>query len=158
MTKKIVILVLGNMAAGKTAFACALAQQLTGFQVLCLDDYREAAGGIGMAREHLAVQNFLADAETVEKIIYETTAFGKTYAIAKRLFSKANAKVITFKLNCSPETCHSRFQVRNKHPPFPYTFNLWDSLWRIHANLKTLKGHELDSESFSTQELIAQVL
>lgn len=158
MGKKIVILVVGNMAAGKSAFARALSEKLAGFQLLCLDDYREAAEGIGMVREHSAVQNFLADAEKLEKIIYETTAFGKTYAIAKRLFSKANAKVITFKLNCSPETCHSRFQLRNKHPPFPYKFNLWDSLWRIHANLKRLDGHELDSEYYSAKELVEQVI
>lgn len=149
---------MGNIGSGKSSFIKSLQAHFSAYTPLCLDEYRKAAEGQGMQREHAAINQFLVDLKSHDRLIYETTAYGKTYQLARRLLSKANVKVIPLKLVCSPEVCHKRFLARTEQVPFPYKFNIWDSLWRIHTNLKSVVGHELDSEHFTSQELIEQVL
>ncbi|MGB0521419.1 MAG: AAA family ATPase [Flammeovirgaceae bacterium] len=158
MKSKLVIIIAGNIASGKSSLAKVLAQKLAGFTILSMDAERWASSGEGLAREQAAGHALLQKLLQHERIIYETTAFGKNYQVAMRLLAKEKAKLVQLKLHCHPDECLRRYRERGYHPPMPFQFEIEDSLWKIHANLQRVPGITLDSQQHSPEALATQIL
>lgn len=155
---KQVIIIAGNIASGKTALAKELLKRLKNFTLLSMDAERWAASGEGLAREQQAEFALLEKLLQQNRILYETTAFGKTFKVIEQLLSKEKATVVRLKLHCHPDECLRRYQERSIHPPMPFKFEIEDSLWKIHANLQRLPGISLDSQAYSPTALADQIL
>lgn len=158
MRGKTVIIIAGNIASGKTALAKELQKQLKRFVILSMDAERFAASAEGLAREQQAEHALLEKLLQHDRIIYETTAFGKIYKVAEKLFIKEKAKLVRLKLSCHPDECLRRYQERSQHPPMPFKFDIEDSLWRIHMHLRNVPGISLDSQYHSPETLATQIL
>ena len=155
---KRVIIIAGNIASGKTALANEMQKRLKNFTLLSMDAERWAACGEGLVREHQAEYALIDKLLQHNRVIYETTAFGKPFKVMEKLLTKEKATLVCIKLDCHPDECLRRYQERSIHPPMPFKFDVEDSLWKIHANLRTLPGISLDSQHHSPQALVDQIL
>lgn len=153
-----VIIIAGNIAAGKTALAQELIRHLNGFVLLSMDAERFATCGEGLVREQQAEHAFLEKLQQQDRLIYETTAFGKMYQVVEKLLIKEKVKPIRLKLSCHPDECLRRYRERRIHPPMPFRFDIEASLWKIHTKLQQVPGIELDSQHYSPETLAAQIL
>ena len=116
------IIVTGNIASGKSS-ASHLLQEITGYDIICLDKFRlelYKAGMHGIALERAAEKNCLAS--NSDQVIYESTG---TTLFYKRMMRELfySRKLIHIHISTKPELCEYRFRIRNENqfqvaPPY----------------------------------------
>ena len=157
MKAKKVILIVGNMGAGKSTLCQILSEKLE-WKWLAMDNFRNQAQKESWGGEHEAQKELLYQLLNTDLSIYETTAHGNTYHTVMKLLRKHQISHLTIKLECSPEICHSRLMERNSLPNFPKRMNLWNSLWLLHDSLEKVQAHLSINVASNTPEEIATAI
>ena len=113
------VVVLGNIGSGKTTLSRALADRLSGFETIAIDDYRKCYGDGTMETEIVAKNKFLNAIIPEEKQIIEIMGIGDT---GEKLFKKISGfpeKKVILILRTSLEECILRLKERQWDIPYP---------------------------------------
>ena len=128
IAKKKCLVIVGNLAAGKSSVCQLFLARFEQFTHLSLDTWRFVALGVGQAREQAAqaaALNLISDEHP--NIIFETVGTGRFFEKAIRLLMSRDYEIEMIHLVCDPDTCLRRFYQRAydgyQLPPYPYTFN-----------------------------------
>ncbi|PXX96912.1 hypothetical protein DF185_19930 [Marinifilum breve] len=159
------ILVIGNVAAGKSTLSKVLAERLN-CVVVCLDDSRVEVveQGLGNGRGHadrLAQELCLRKLTAEDLVIFESTGVTRFYSKAIKELVRQDYKITKVMLMCDQETCWDRYKKRKAsghfQAPFAYAKgkNIKEGIRYFHWEQKKLETDlKYDSTKLST-ELIA---
>jgi shikimate kinase len=136
------IMIIGNMASGKTTLGLALQDSLPGYKFINIDDYRRKYNIFFTPEgEDNAQRHFIEDLRKIKNVIAECTGTGKWYPY---YFCHDQHLTIMHKSNVS--TCKKRHAERTKKgyqlPPIPRTWNMEfnSSLDWMHGHLKGIRN------------------
>ena len=144
------ILIIGNMAAGKTATALHLMNTFSlghKYKYLALDDYRRKHNKKNtITGEESAQLKMIKDIGKTKHLLLESSGTGKWYDSYIRSYKQSfpDEKIITVKLKTSIKECAKRHINREeqgyKLPPFPYDISFKDGLRWINDQLQRRKA------------------
>lgn len=167
---KEVIIILGNMASGKSSAAKLLAEKLPEFTYVCQDDFRNA-----QTERYLEVDNRIFEEEIAQqtkhalerypKIIYESTGATRFFREAYYSFLVQQRKIFVVRLNCSDAVCYRRFLKRRQEgknhlvPIFNKSKSPWEIIGDFRKKSAWLK-HDLliDSEKNTSEQIVSSIL
>lgn len=119
MNRPQAIIIIGNIASGKTTLAEAIARELPDFAIVCLDDIRadlmdNYPDMNSVVRERNAEAIALKSIDQNRQVIFESTGTSQFY---HRAMNRIREKFQTFtiKLHADPKICIKRFEERKKN-------------------------------------------
>lgn len=112
------VVVIGNIGAGKTTLAQALARTL-GLPVTALDDCRRQHGDGTAAGEAAAWAAFLTAAGSTTSAILECTGVGPFASLLRHALAKSGTRVAFLLLRAPIATCLERIRSRTWGIPYP---------------------------------------
>jgi dephospho-CoA kinase len=167
---KKIIVIIGNMASGKSTASKLLAQRLPNYQYICQDDFRNEKTDLYLEIENKEFElqvsdNAIQAINRYSKIIYESTGATRFFRDRYYEFLNKGHELFVVRIKCRPTTCYQRFLKRRAEgknhlvPIFKVSktpmemINLFEkkSQW-VKANL------EIDSEKFSTEQIVDQII
>jgi len=157
-----VILVYGNIAAGKSTFCKLLLPKLQGFTYLCIDDVRQSIYEKNpklndWERDKLAEKKVYDTLKKGSKIIFETTAANQLY-IRLRNEVFASKKVFYLHIECSVNECYKRHFARKVNrikPVQANSANIKNVMLAIDAKNQVLKKNlMLNSQQLTEAQMI----
>ena len=166
--KKQCLIIVGNIAAGKTAVCRAWLSKSLHYSFVCLDDYRDiahvftppvSAWGNEQMAQKLAL-NPISDEEPF--LLFETTGTGRFFDRALRQLIVKGYQIRMVHLQCDPDECLKRFHRRSYKgyilPPYPYKFKPHDTIRHISAAHRQLRFDHIFNTQTSTAEEIVESL
>ena len=147
MAKKQCLVVVGNIASGKTAVCMLWVYEFKEFCMLSLDNWRfSMTGKMGYDREQAAQNAALQMIGEDDHIIFETTGTGRFFDRAMRLLIERGYDITMIQLQCDPFACLQRFYNRSTEgyilPPFPYTFKPQAAIQHIASEHRHLQDRK----------------
>lgn len=112
------IIIVGNIASGKSTIAAKLAEQ-TKFQLLQIDAYRKLHGDGSREADHAAKRAFADACGMPGNFVIELLGTGQTALMVYR--AVYNYPTMVFGIYATPATCLSRYKQRP-----PHTFKIPD--------------------------------
>ena len=167
---KHVIIIYGNIAAGKSTVAKALSKHLKDYRICNLDEYRI------YVEDHLRFNNLIDRDHKAEylcrkamiesdKIIYETTAVTKYFELMKRELKARGYKLSYVYLNISIEESLDRYFKRRyeqnyKEAEFAFSgkYSLLDGIKRFDKKQRVIKKDLVFQSSDNTDRIISEIL
>ncbi len=116
------LIVIGNVASGKTTFAKKFVKENPEYKLFSLDIYRNKVAAktdrvsiIGNKQaEKLCLQEMLNH----KNVVFETTASNKFYTLATEELKKYNYEITNHIIKCPVNTCIMRYYTRNRSGHF----------------------------------------
>lgn len=125
--KKRCLVIVGNVASGKSSVCGGLVARFEHYRHLSLDTFRHVAMGSGQVREqaaHALGLQFIHNDNPF--LLFETTGTGRFFDKAMRKLMIEGYHIALIQLQCDPMVCLQRFYSRSysgyQLPPYPYTF------------------------------------
>jgi shikimate kinase len=151
------IIIIGNIASGKTTLARLISAELPDYQYICLDDIRvnmmELAPDMNsIVRERISEDIVLKKINESRYIIYESTGASQFYNRAM-LRIREKFEVFTVKLEANMDTCYGRFEDRKKNGQFQVPPGL-GSRMDIKSQIHRLQGiiRDMPCDFFASSE------
>lgn len=156
------IIIIGNIASGKSTLAKLLSQSLS-MNIVCVDDKRNQLFQQGLTssikREREAEKLVLEALSNID-CIYESTGVTQLFKRAYNIISKQKECFVVVKLKCSQEQCFLRYNKRKYdgyfQAPFPFKKgrNIKESIRYIHWELKNIDFDiELESNDIRNKDV-----
>jgi shikimate kinase len=167
---KEMIIVIGNMASGKSTTSQLLAEKLSDYRYVCQDDFRNSK-----ADRYLEIDNRIFEDEIAEetinalnshrKIIYESTGGTRFFKDQFYRFLQEDRKLFIVRIKCRPSTCLSRFEHRKSGgknhliPIFAKSKSPKEIIDHFEKKAAWIKPHlEVDSEKNTPEEIVELIL
>lgn len=113
------ILVLGNIASGKSTMIGQMKHILQGYEVIAIDDFRIRYGDGSMEAEIISKQMFIDSITEHKNQIIEAMGTGDTGIKIFEKLSRFKEHVITVILRTPLEICIERLKKRESRIPYP---------------------------------------
>lgn len=162
--KKKCLVIVGNLAAGKSSVCQLFVARFEEFTHLSLDTWRHVALGVGQAREQAAQSaalNLVSDEHP--NIIFETVGTGRFFDKAIRLLLSRGYEIQMVHLVCDADTCLRRFYQRAydgyQLPPYPYAFKPQEAVRFIaSAHRELVFKRVFDMEELTPQNVVDSLI
>lgn len=151
------IVIIGNIASGKSTLAQELLLLLPHYSFVSTDDIRRSSGDERLP-ECEVLDLTIKVISKCESVIFECTGVGKNYQIIKS-FLKSKFKVRVILVECPPDVCLKRFYERkqNGYKAFEMTktADIKTNIYENHIKLQSAtKHHGYDSNKITTKEVV----
>lgn len=155
------LLIFGNIASGKSTICRLLLSELSDFEYVAVDCFRQRFGDGSQLGETTALREFELSLKPGANQIVEAMGLGKTAEIiANRIPSDEPVFIVI--LSTSPELCLMRLTSRNEFVPYPDNRDRGRALLlksvELYKNFITnpypFINHKVQIESFSCNSLI----
>lgn len=167
---KEMIIVIGNMASGKSTTSKLLAQKLPDYRYVCQDDFRNSKADRYLEIDNRIFEEEVAD-ETIQalnshpRIIYESTGGTRFFKDRFYQFIQEGRNLFIVRIKCRPSTCLSRFEKRKSGgrnhliPIFAKSKSPKEIIDHFEKKAAWIKAHlEVDSEKNSPAEIVDLIL
>jgi chloramphenicol 3-O-phosphotransferase len=145
-----IVIVIGNLGAGKSALAGCFAQQ--NYDVVVIDDFRKLANGELHAREQMLITLTGLDND----FVFETTCSNISHNKCMRAIQQKHAAITRVKLLVSEET--SRKRCENRQQKNPFGFEHGKSFAYMQERIRKEWSDLLfDTETMTTKEIYEEI-
>jgi shikimate kinase len=167
---KRIIIVIGNMASGKSSLAKALAARLRDYDYICQDDFRNSETAKYMEVDNRLFEeevatNTIAAMHRSRQFIYESTGATRFFRDRYYEFLKAGYEMFVIRLICPIEICITRFYKRREQgknhlvPMFYVSKSPEEIIEQFEKKAAWVKADlKLDSYKLSVPQLLEKVL